>query len=305
MPTTDPDDPVNDPEVRGLAAALHSVIDYAAQAAESAADADPGKLDVTGDYLAALDELNASLKLRVPEEAQDAALRFQATVSTGSQSPIPRRRRRAGRGRRRRRRPNGMTTSQGGSSLPHHEELLRRYLRLFQGCHVAAGRRYGSLFDLILEQGQWNRPALFPEQSAHLRGRPGRCFDNAARLARLTGLRYTEAFTLPDVALVPLPHAWCITDDGTVVDPTWPTPGLAYLSVSLTLAYRAAVLQRRVPGPGGRAPAVFDDADRALLYDGIPPDALALPGESEPAGCGGGGGRRACGLPRRSGLVPQ
>jgi hypothetical protein len=172
-----------------------------------------------------------------------------------------------------------MTTSHS-SSLRANEELLRGYLRAFQTSHVATGRRYGSLFDLILEHGQWNRPALFPERLAHLRGRPGRCFDNSDRLARVTGLRYTEGFALSDVALVPLAHAWCITDDGTVVDPTWRTPGLAYLGVPLTPAYRAAVLQRRRPRPGG-GPAVFDARDRALLHEGIPAAALAPPGKHQ------------------------
>lgn len=48
---------------------------------------------------------------------------------------------------------------------------------------------------------------------------PQHCFDNAYRLARRRKtLRYVEGYAM---SVIPMYHAWCITADNVVVDPTW------------------------------------------------------------------------------------
>jgi hypothetical protein len=75
-------DPRYDPVMKGAAAAWHDLCDAAAQCAAIAADADPAKLTVTGDYQAALDQLNAALVDRALHEVYDAVVRFQKTIDT-------------------------------------------------------------------------------------------------------------------------------------------------------------------------------------------------------------------------------
>lgn len=53
----------------------------------------------------------------------------------------------------------------------------------------------------------------------------GECYTNAAELCLRGGLHYCEGYATPANINWPLPHAWCIDDDGRVVDPTWPDGG--------------------------------------------------------------------------------
>lgn len=59
---------------------------------------------------------------------------------------------------------------------------------------------------------------LTPRSFAGRRGRQGECYRNAALLAMGSGLIYVEGYVA--VYGVPIEHAWCIDDDGAVVDPT-------------------------------------------------------------------------------------
>jgi len=50
-------------------------------------------------------------------------------------------------------------------------------------------------------------------------GIPKACYWNAYNLARRRKrLRYVEGFAL---SLIPVEHAWCIDEDGRIVEPTW------------------------------------------------------------------------------------
>lgn len=56
----------------------------------------------------------------------------------------------------------------------------------------------------------------------HTVDRMGECFRNALLLVATDPQRYTycEGYAQPE-GLIPLAHAWVITSDGTVIDPTW------------------------------------------------------------------------------------
>lgn len=85
--------------------------------------------------------------------------------------------------------------------------------------HVAmmAALQPGSVLELLLARGQSFPYAPRPAQIA--KGEDKQCFYNAFVLARFSsGLHYCEGFA---TSIIPVLHAWCVTDEGVVVDPTW------------------------------------------------------------------------------------
>lgn len=87
----------------------------------------------------------------------------------------------------------------------------------------AAGCPTPSLYRYVLDHGATHRPALLPPGMSRAPAR--QCFHNALRLClREPSLRYVEGYGLLDGLPLPLHHGWAVTDDGTVVDPTWESP---------------------------------------------------------------------------------
>lgn len=81
------------------------------------------------------------------------------------------------------------------------------------------------IYQYILDHGQeFDRSLVLSKASAGLRARLGartkECFYNAQRAAILEPMRYRyfEGFA---VSLIPVHHAWIVTDQGAVLDPTW------------------------------------------------------------------------------------
>lgn len=80
-----------------------------------------------------------------------------------------------------------------------------------------------SIHEYVLEHGQlWKQPA--PALPPNIkRMTPKLCFDNAYRLAvKHKTLQYVEGYAARFIAVH---HAWCVTADGTVIDPTWENSG--------------------------------------------------------------------------------
>lgn len=77
--------------------------------------------------------------------------------------------------------------------------------------------------DFVLRHGKAFTPAPFTGERMVAK----RCFTNAIYYALerpAERLLYAEGFaTIPGVPML-FEHAWCVTQDGTVVDPTWRDP---------------------------------------------------------------------------------
>ncbi|MFI7083824.1 hypothetical protein ACIBUR_09480 [Streptomyces anulatus] len=160
------------------------------------------------------------------------------------------------------------------------EEALLQELRGVIARHPKVGRRagwaHGSLPELLVERGRFFTPARLPASVPRLPARA--CYSNAFALAATrSDMVYAEGYAVWDSGdgwQLHLHHAWCVDSRGAVVDPTWPTPGLAYLGLPL--------------GPWAGAPSLGPGLieEMELLYPllehGLPADVLVdvgrLPG---------------------------
>ena len=111
---------------------------------------------------------------------------------------------------------------------------------------------------------------LFPDQKAYIQryGRKGACFHNALKLTQRypDDLFYTEGFgSIPldgQPHLVFGVHAWTVTRDGKVVDPTW-KQGCEYFGVAFDLDYVLKIKARP-----GRLSVVDNFLDLHALWSG-------------------------------------
>lgn len=113
---------------------------------------------------------------------------------------------------------------------------------LGQFLHAEASMRsVGARF--ILAAGRFYGRRL--EEHPYGRGEQGACFENAFELA-LTHpeLTYCEGRAL-SMGIVPVEHAWCVTDDGQVVDTTWSGGERDYYGVTFDIGWLEAWIAER------------------------------------------------------------
>jgi hypothetical protein len=131
-------------------------------------------------------------------------------------------------------------TADANDIITYLETITRAHALWHRKADAPAWQR--PIESLILEIGQiWT-----PQQL--LRGvRPGppkQCFASARQLVRRrTALRYAEGFALGPESPLPVPHAWAVTGDDEVVDPTWVDPEhSAYYGVVIPLPSLQAMI---------------------------------------------------------------
>jgi hypothetical protein len=116
----------------------------------------------------------------------------------------------------------------------------------------------GSLLHAYITQRSllFNAVAL-PETVA--RGRKQECFANATQLALENRDRYVyvEGYAFSTVGLV-TSHAWCVTREGDVIDPTWDAPeDCAYLGIPFSEDFLTEQMQQTgVYGVFGEMPTI-------------------------------------------------
>lgn len=70
------------------------------------------------------------------------------------------------------------------------------------------------------------------------RGPLKQCFNNAFRMAKAKKWKYAEGWA---TNIIPVQHAWCVDDEGNIVETTWAEDGLSYFGVEIPLGIVAAV----------------------------------------------------------------
>ncbi|WP_045740362.1 hypothetical protein [Actinoplanes rectilineatus] len=127
------------------------------------------------------------------------------------------------------------------TSLTPVQQTLLSYLRSCAAVAELNARPpewvFGSVYHLLEAHGVFFTAAPRPVEVPKL---PDRwCYGNAAATASTyagEGLLYAEGFAAVAASgqVVPLPHGWCVTGDGLVVDPTWDfRPDTAYFGIVL------------------------------------------------------------------------
>lgn len=101
-------------------------------------------------------------------------------------------------------------------------EDVRSYLEQVRDLMAAAKGASTALYDLMLEHGRYYAPAPLPADVEE--GTPGDCFRDASTLSlNRPDLIYVEGWATSGI--LPVEHAWCVTESGFVIDPTWAAIG--------------------------------------------------------------------------------
>jgi hypothetical protein len=164
------------------------------------------------------------------------------------------------------------------------QEYLRARLWFVRDKPIPEGWSYKGPHDLLMQHGTFYDPSVIlpDEWSGVITAYPKYCFDNAYRLARASKgrLRYVEGVAL---RFIPCDHAWCITEDGTVVDPTWAEldgdiKPSAYFGIVIPLPVMVRARRR----PEGASALFGWGPDSELLYTQPYTPDLVLPEPPKP-----------------------
>ena len=100
------------------------------------------------------------------------------------------------------------------------QEHIAEYIKIslqMRGDRNPEGWAYRGPDDFVLRHGREFRHERCPDDVAM--GEAKNCYGNAFNLAiEREDLTYVEGYGL---RIIPCQHAWCVTDEGVVVDPTW------------------------------------------------------------------------------------
>jgi len=112
-------------------------------------------------------------------------------------------------------------------------QALRQYLVDLDEMHRKADHHgvsewpFQSMEGFILHYGVHWTPAALPKGFKRMEIK--QCYRNATLLLEDDeDLAYCEGYAC---GIIPVHHAWCVTPDGRVIDPTWNPVGTAYIGV--------------------------------------------------------------------------
>jgi len=118
-------------------------------------------------------------------------------------------------------------------------DLLEAELALVKQAGMNRIGRFFSMGEFVLKHGREFTPSRTLPKDMRL-GKLGHCFENAAKLAiDRACYTYCEGYAM---GIIPVLHAWCVDENGVVVDPTWTRGnlealGMVYFGVAFNTKY--------------------------------------------------------------------
>jgi len=88
---------------------------------------------------------------------------------------------------------------------------------------------YPTYAEFLLVHGQPYAPPAVARPKGVRKGTDKQCFANANHLAANRLWTYVEGY---GTSYIPCHHAWCVDDDGNVVEVTWRNSGSSYLGIA-------------------------------------------------------------------------
>lgn len=165
-----------------------------------------------------------------------------------------------------------MRSQQSISTL---RQLLEERANLMRKAHSHPDWKYGCFEELVLDCGKEMKAKSLPDRIE--RGKPKNCYYNCQQLLELQpDLIYCEGYALSDDIPMPFAHAWLIDKEGHAIDPTWETPGVAYLGVPFSTKWVRSFLNSRQQRGRNNDLSIFECnylEDFSLLKQGLPHEA--------------------------------
>ncbi len=160
-------------------------------------------------------------------------------------------------------------------SLAELQEYLQNRVTLLKEIRPNQGWKYTGIEELILDCGTVMEAKPLPKTIK--RGLPKSCYHNCQKLAfKHSDLVYVEGYAVAEGISLAIAHSWLMTSDGYAVDPTWDTPGTAYLGIPLSTNWVKSFLKARKQKGREDDLSIFDGnyiEQFSLLKEGLPADA--------------------------------
>lgn len=128
------------------------------------------------------------------------------------------------------------------------QELLIQQAQMMRSFQNKSDRLYSGFEDLVAAEGRPMQGEEFDPSEFPMAIRTKKeCFHNAYHLAEMYDLTYVEGYTW---YIIPILHAWCIDQNGRVIDPTLDDPeDYAYCGIPLNMDFvRSTMMSTGVYG---------------------------------------------------------
>jgi hypothetical protein len=133
--------------------------------------------------------------------------------------------------------------------------------------------KYSSFEELILDCGR----AMTKISPLSEKGQPKSCYLNCYQLAsKLPDITYCEGYALSNYLDLPIAHAWLLTSNGEVIDPTWEEEASAYYGVAFRYRWIKALIKSRRDRGRENDISIFEGnhlEEFSLLKNGLSNDA--------------------------------
>lgn len=169
-----------------------------------------------------------------------------------------------------------MTDSESLSSLKFFLEAQATIIRKI---HSKPDWKYEAFEELVLDCGILMKAKPLPRNIKH--GSPKQCYWNCQELVfKRKNLTYVEGYAIAPQVPIPVSHAWLLTPEAYVIDPTWNPPGVVYLGIPLSTNWVKSFLKSREQTTNTQNLSIFEGnylEEYSLLKNGLPPNACSAP----------------------------